>query len=168
MDLIIYGFGGHGKVVFDLARSLGYREVGVFDERYAGHPPSAGVTFLGAYDERLHPDVPLVFAMGDNAVRRRLSGQVRHRFATLVHPRASVSPSASVGHGTVVLQNAVIQADASVGRHCIMNVGAVVDHDSGVGDFCHLRPYSYAAGGSRLSELTTVGPGVSLPRNTSL
>jgi len=168
MDLLIYGFGGHGKVVLDLARSLGYGEIGVFDERYAGHPPSSGVTFLGAYDERLHPDVPLVFAMGDNAVRMHLSGQVRHGFATLVHPSASVSPSAFVGQGTVVLHNAVIQADSSVGAHCIVNVGAVVDHDSCVGDFCHLRPMSYVAGGCSVSALTVLGPGDILPRSASL
>jgi sugar O-acyltransferase (sialic acid O-acetyltransferase NeuD family) len=168
MDLIIYGFGGHGKVVLDLARSLGYQEVGVFDERYEGHPPSSGITFLGAYDERLYPDVQLVFAMGDNAVRMRLSEHVKHGFATIVHPSASVSPSASVGHGTVVLQNAVIQAYASVGRHCIINVGAIVDHDSYVSDFCHLRPHCYIAGASRLSELTTIGPTITVPRNSTI
>lgn len=168
MDLIIYGFGGHGKVVLDLARSLGYKEVGVFDAMYAGHPPHSYITFLGAYDEHLHPEVPMVLAIGDNTVRMRLSEQVKHGLATLVHQSASVSPSVSVGQGTVILQNAVIQVGSAVGAHCIVNVGAVVDHDSDVSDFCHLRPYSYVAGGSRLSNLTTVGPGVHIPRGTSL
>jgi acetyltransferase EpsM len=71
----------------------------------------------------------MVFAIGDNATRMRLLQEVRHGFATLVHASASVSMSASIGIGTVVLQNAVIQADSSVGAHCIVNVGAVVDHD---------------------------------------
>lgn len=167
MNLLVFGFGGHGKVVLDLARTLGLGSVGVFDDwPLTGALP--GVTFLGAYDANIHPDVPLVMAVGDNATRLRLSTEIFHGFATLVHPGASVSPSARVGKGSVVLQNAVIQADSAVGRHCIINVGAVVDHDSQIGDCCHLRPMSYVAGGCRFSELTTIGPGVSFPRNTSL
>ena len=168
MDLIIYGFGGHGKVVLDLARLLGYGEIGIFDELCAGQTTTSDITFLGAYNEVLHVNVPIILTMGDNAIRMHLSRKIRHQFATLVHPSASISSSASVGHGTVVLQNAVVQAATVVGRHCIINVGAVVDHDSYVSDFCHLRPHSYIAGDSRLSELTTIDPSVTIPRNSTI
>lgn len=167
MDLLIFGFGGHGKVVIDLARALGYGSVGVFDDRPAVEMPQ-GVVYLGPYDPTVHPDVPLVMAIGDNAARMRLSAVVGHSFAKLIHPSASVSQSAMVGEGTVVLHNAVIQSGSAVGRHCIINVGAVIDHDCRVGDFCHLRPNSYVAGGCLVSDKVTIEPGVALPRFTSL
>src|SRR5687768_3068122 len=48
-------------------------------------------------------------------------GVSRERFATVVHPRASVSPLASVGRNTLIMAGVVLTSNCTVGDHvCIL------------------------------------------------
>jgi len=51
--------------------------------------------------------------------------QVR-RWVSVVHPRAFVSPSASIGAGRVIMPGAIVNARSMIGNHCIINSGAIV------------------------------------------
>ena len=51
------------------------------------------------------------------------------RYATVVHPMASLAPSTSVGRGTVILAGAVATASVHIGRHVLVMPGAVFTHD---------------------------------------
>ena len=62
--LYIYGGGGHGRVVADLARMAGYRNICFLDD-----------TGSRKFDERL-PKGDIIVAVGDNAVRERLCRRV--------------------------------------------------------------------------------------------
>lgn len=73
------------------------------------------------------------------------------RFAVIVHPTASVSRSARVGPGTVLLQHATVASGASIGAHVVVLPHAIVSHDVMVGD------YSCLAGGAALSGHVRVG-----------
>ncbi len=74
------------------------------------------------------------------------------RLATLVHPTASVSPSARLGPGCVVLQQATVASRAQLGRHVIVLPNSVVSHDSRVGD------YTCIAGGVVICGNAEIGP----------
>ena len=65
--LYIYGGGGHGRVVADLARMAGYRNICFLDD-----------TGSRKFDERL-PKGDIIVAVGDNAVRERLCRLRRER-----------------------------------------------------------------------------------------
>ena len=51
------------------------------------------------------------------------------QIATIIHPRAYVSPTAEVCDGAVILPGAVVNTNTRVGFGCIVNCGAIVDHD---------------------------------------
>jgi UDP-perosamine 4-acetyltransferase len=78
------------------------------------------------------------------------------RFATLVHPRATVLPSAELGAGCTVSVGAVIAARTRVGEHTIINRGALVGHHTQIGAHCFLGPGCNVAGRCRLGDRSYV------------
>ena len=169
-NLLVCGAGGHGRVVLDAARAGGrYAELAFVDEDEAlvgrqvdGIRVLAGWSDLGTSQGR---SWRAVIALGDPMLRleaaERVSG-LSIPFATVVHPFAWVSPTASLGEGTVVLAGAVIQAGARIGKHAIINTSASVDHDCRIGDFAHISPGAHLAGGVTVGSAAHIGIGASV------
>jgi len=155
-SLIVVGAGGHAKVIVATARAAGWTVSRIVDDEPARWGATVlGVAVDGASAEILDDaDALVVIAVGDNRARAGLARAARCRFATLVHPRAVVDPSVTLGDGTVVFAGAVIQPDARLGRHVIVNTGASIDHDCVLGDLTHVGP------GARLAGAVTLGDGV--------
>lgn len=80
-------------------------------------------------------------------------------FATLVHPSARVSGSATIGEGSIVSAGAVVGARTVIGRHVILNRGALVGHHTEIGDYVSVQPGANVAGACRIGERTYVGMG---------
>ena len=55
-------------------------------------------------------------------------------FATLMHPRAQVSDSAQIGHGTYIAAGVVVDANAWIGNHCIVHFYSVISRFVEIGD----------------------------------
>lgn len=86
----------------------------------------------------------------------------------VVHPRAWVSPSATLGEGTYVKAGAVIDTNAQVGVCCIVDNNATVAHDCVLGDGSHLAPGASLGGGVRVGVDAVVGVGASVASDVSL
>lgn len=169
--LVIWGAGGHGKVVADVARAAGWTVVGYIDadaskRGHVAEPGGARVIFdeaalfatLAAADRSFDA---VAIAIGNNQLRLSLRQRLRPLVAlpALVHPSAVVSPSAVIGDASVVMPLAIINASAHIGAAVIINSGAVVEHDCSVEDGAHVSPNATVAGGARLGELAWVGAG---------
>jgi sugar O-acyltransferase (sialic acid O-acetyltransferase NeuD family) len=112
-----------------------------------------------------------VLAMGGTRGRERCElGRVLESkglvaFEPLIHPRAWVAETATLGMGTQILAMAAISEFASIGRHCIVNTGPVVDHECLLGDGVHIMPGATLAGCVIVEDYATIGSGaVILPR----
>lgn len=166
--LCVFGASGHGKVVAEAAAQSGFELLGFLDDDDArwGHSFQGLPIFggLGAV-AGLPPEARVALGIGDNRARRevflRLAAQ-QARLVTVVHPSASVSPSAEVGEGGYVGPLAVIHVDARIGRGCIMNSGSVVEHDAVIGDWAHVSPNAALGGGVTIGEGTHLGLGASV------
>jgi sugar O-acyltransferase (sialic acid O-acetyltransferase NeuD family) len=75
------------------------------------------------------------------------------RYATIVHPAASIAPTVEIGHGSVVLAGSVATAQCRIGNHVVVMPVVVITHDDEIGDFVTL------ASGVRLGGGVRVGPG---------
>ena len=82
--------------------------------------------------------------------------------ATVVHPRAHVSPSARLGAGCVVGPAAVLGAAVELGRQVLVGRGALVGHHVRVGHGATLNPGANVAGNGRIGEGATIGMGAAV------
>jgi acetyltransferase EpsM len=173
--LILLGGGEHARVVIEAARTQGERwAVQGYVAPDQGDAAIPDVPWLGddaALSARLadlapadRPWVVLGFGAGEiaGALAARVATTERFngaRWATIVHARAWVSPSATVEAGTVVLAGAVVNAGAHVLRHAIVNSAAVVEHDVVLGAGGHVAPGAVIGGGTRIGDNAFIGLG---------
>ena len=139
--LLILGAGGYGKTIADLAAQLGtYESIAFLDDGRTG----GGI--LGRCEEYpafCDENTEIYPAFGNNAIRMQWLSRLRDSgipVPTLVHPRAYVSPTATLGVGTMVLPMAVVNTGVAVLDGCIINIGALIDHDSVISAGVHLAP----------------------------
>lgn len=154
MRLLIVGAGGHGRSVAEAALACGTFTLSGFLDDQATHvwefPVLGGTQDVAAW--RTVADAAIV-AVGNNALRQQLQQrltQAGFTLATVVHPRAVVSPTANLGVGCAVMAGAIIGTEAKLGRGVIVNSGAVVDHHCVVEDYGHLGVAAAMAGGTQL------------------
>lgn len=150
MKIYIYGASGHGLVVADIARALGFEPIFIDDDK------SKGFDGFESADNAL----PMALGVGDNLIRSKLYDKAKNAgfsLASLIHPSAVVSPSAAIGDGAVVMPNATINAKAVVGSGAIINSGAVIEHECEIGEFAHISPNVALAGGVKVGDFTHIG-----------
>lgn len=158
----VIGSGGHAKVVLAALRALQICCGGVYDSDKA----KLGLSFEGntiqAMDKlQLLPlNSEAFIAIGSNDARCRIAKEFPNlRWATIVHPSASVDPTAVLAPGTLVNAQAAVMVSSKVGAHAIINTSASIDHDCVIGDFAHIAPGVHLCGNVRVGEGTLLGVG---------
>lgn len=168
-SIVLIGGSGHARVIIDCIRAGGGSVFGILDDGLEPGTEVLGAKVLGkTADYVRYREHPFLIAIGNNAVRRKLAGQLDVRWAVVIHPAAVVSEYAAIGAGTVVMPRAVVNAGAVVGSHCIINTGAVVEHDNVLEDFVHISPNAALGGTVRVGEGTHIGIGACVRNNTSI
>lgn len=172
-DLVLWGAGGHGKVVLDVARAMGrFKTISFIDDdcdgsgrKFCACPIFGASQYLqflksGSCSQYL-------VSIGKNEVRAACFHRALERGLVpviLVHPSAVISESARLEGGTVVMARVVINAGARIGKNCILNTAAVVEHDCRVGDHVHLSPGVLLGGGVTVHSFAHIGIGaIALP-----
>jgi sugar O-acyltransferase (sialic acid O-acetyltransferase NeuD family) len=172
--LAVYGAGGCGRLVADLAEACGGWRVDLFDDSWPGLHTSGPWPVVGdaqCLEATLDTYAGVVVALGDCA--RRLSAHRRLRAAgarlpVLVHPKAWVSPHAELSAGCIVMAGAVVNVGAALGQACMINTGATVSHDCALGDGVHISPGANLAGTVTVGESTWVGLGAAVKHGVHL
>jgi sugar O-acyltransferase (sialic acid O-acetyltransferase NeuD family) len=159
--LRILGAGGHAKVVAEAWASRGGTVAAFHDDNESMRGGSLlGITISGDTASALESGDPLHIAIGSNDARRSLDAELAGAaFQSVVHATAWVSPTASVGDGTLVGAGAVLQGECRVGRHVIVNTAAVIEHDCVIGDFVHVAPGVRLGGNVEIGDGALVGIG---------
>lgn len=129
MRLIIFGAGGYGQTIADIARQSGrYSEVCFLDDGKTG-PDILG--HCGDFARFEDGETEMYPAFGNNSGRLAWLDKLASAgipVPTLVHPTAYVSPTVKLGEGVMVLPKALINTGCEIKRGCIINCGCIVDH----------------------------------------
>jgi len=175
MRIAILGAGGHGKVVFDLLHACmsevaGELEfTGFFDVNF-GRACQSKLVIIGSEADLINKWREFavdhaVVAIGDNQTRKELYRQLENTgllMPILIHPKATVSPGAIIGLGTVVCGHAFIGPDVVIGEDCIINTAATVDHDCIIADHVHICPGVTMAGEVKIGMGSLIGTGANI------
>ena len=155
--LIIVGAGGHGRSVAEAALASGAFEItGFLDDTFPDLTHVWDFPVLGSVADihRFHDSADgWIVAIGNNRLREELCRQLLASgldLATVVHPKALVSPRATIGKGSAIMMGAIVGTEAQLGVGSIVNCGAVADHHCRVEDFGHLGVNAAMAGSSIL------------------
>ncbi|HVY27459.1 MAG TPA: acetyltransferase [Polyangiaceae bacterium] len=161
--IIVYGAGGHGRVVLDalVSAGLGDQVLGFVDdglgvgERRDGFSVLGGEAFLS--DAR---GLRVALGIGDNHARARLAQLCIEQGLepmTALHPRAIIASSVRIGAGSLVCAGAVLNPGAVVGQGSIVNSAAVIEHDCKLGSFVHVSPNATLGGAVELGDYVHLG-----------
>jgi len=177
-DWILWGSGGHAKVLADVIAAQGGQVLALFDNDLGAcacidgvplHHREAGFRTWLASRPLSSPTCAAIAIGGSKGSDRRAIGNMLRDSGFLlrpiVHPTASVSPTATVGEGSHVLALAVIAASARLGAMSIINNGAVIEHDCVLEDGVHVAPHATLCGCVVVERDAMVGAGATvLPR----
>ena len=165
--IVVYGAGGHGKVVAEILVACGHSLHGFIDDNASLRGSSVlGLPVFSA-DEwlRSHAHGGVALGVGTNVAREQIAMRVKHNRCTLlavVHPGAFVARSARIGEGAAIMPGAVLNPDCQIGEGAIINSGAIVEHDAQIGPYVHLSPNSTAGGGAQIAAYAHIGMGASV------
>lgn len=174
-NLLLIGAGGQAKVTIDAAMAVGnFSTIACLDDYHPiGHTVLSEAQVVGRIEtvEQYLNDYDIVIALGDNQKRLAIATQLNNlnvKFASIIHPSAVVSSTASIGQGCVIFPNAVVHTDAVIGAHCIINSGAIVEHDCRLGKGVHIAPNASLAGRVQIGNQTMIGMGALVKQDLNI
>ena len=156
---LILGRGGFGTQLNDWLMDEGWGSADFLDD----NAPDA----VGGLRDYVDPAIlkrgrPAFVALGDNKLRVELLQKLAaagYSTPVFISDAASVSPSAVLEPGCIILPQAYVGADAHLGVGCIVNAGAIVDHNAHLGRGVHVAPGGIVKAGAEVAEFAKVDSG---------
>ena len=166
--LIIFGAGGHGKTVVEIALVNNFMAEEIIvsvDSQFMSDSSTCFGCRLVSFQELncLDFSCQVHVAIGHNFQRESLAARFVHANNSciygqkLIHPSAVISSSAVIGKGVFIGANVYIGPDVCIGDGAIVNTGSVVEHDCILRDFSSVAPRSVLGGGVTLGKRVFVG-----------
>lgn len=165
MILGIYGAGGLGREVYDLAiriNTISRRwEKIIFIDDFSDEREHEGVKkvkFSAVLDYK--NEFECIIAIGEPSLREFLCKKVlaeNINLTTLIDPTAIISPLAKIQEGAIVCEYSTIHAGAKIGCNALIQPFCCIGHDIIVGDHTVLSSYCAPGGGTVFGSRVFVG-----------
>ncbi len=143
---VIFGAGGHAKVIADILLSSKKNRIVCFvDDQKQGQ----SLWNIPIISEKAFFDKKIclngVLGIGDNSIREKVALKIKKiipefNFLTAIHHTSYIASDVEISEGSVVMANATINPSTKIGAHCIINTNASVDHDCVIHDFASIAP----------------------------
>ena len=180
-QLLLFPFNGNARETVGVVDAINRQApawdlLGFFDDdpvrsgdSMGPHRVLGGREVLAAY-----PDAHVVAVPGrpDNYWKRLALidslGIADDRFATLVHPAASIGPACSLSLNTVIMAGVVLTASVRLGAHVGILPNTVLSHEVIVGQGTLIGASVVVAGGVQVGECCYIGSGSHILQNIIL
>ena len=139
MNLLILGAGSQGPVVKEIAEALDvFHKIAYLDD---DPDNKLAMDACANYEQYVNLYPIAIPSFGDSFLREKWVDKLEkagYILPTLIHPSATVSPSAEIGMAVVIEARSIISAGASVGEGVIASSGSVIEAMAKVGEFAHI------------------------------
>nr|WP_042193881.1 acetyltransferase [Kibdelosporangium sp. MJ126-NF4]CEL20926.1 4-amino-6-deoxy-N-Acetyl-D-hexosaminyl-(Lipid carrier) acetyltrasferase [Kibdelosporangium sp. MJ126-NF4]CTQ95560.1 4-amino-6-deoxy-N-Acetyl-D-hexosaminyl-(Lipid carrier) acetyltrasferase [Kibdelosporangium sp. MJ126-NF4] len=164
--LILVGAGGLARETLAAARDS-WKILGFVDDNPALRGKDVdGVPVLGPLEAIAdHPDAQVVICTArttDLPSRKRIAERLAlpgERYATVVHPTASIAAGTVIGAGSVVLAFVAVTAPQEIGEHVVIMPQVTITHDDRVSSYVTFAARVALAGNVSVGETAYLGSG---------
>lgn len=176
MILGIYGAGGLGREVYELALSINkhkqrWNEILFIDDGDNLHNPRNILLIKFEELERNfdNEDMEICIAIGEPMIRKSLFEKLVDKdmkIATLIHPNIDIPSSTTVGSGTIINKFASITCDIVIGENVYVHPMACIGHDSIIGNHAIISSFVDVAGNCEVGECAFLAINVIMKQGT--
>lgn len=169
MMLLIYGSGGLGREVYDLATRINkenqrWSEIAFIDD-FRPDSELDGVKVLKFSDILQLENTECIVAVGEPNSREKLYQKLKQnnqKIATLIDPSAIVSNSATVEEGSIICAFVLIANKTRICQNVLVQSFVNVGHDILVGSHSVISSGVFPGGGDVFGEKVYIGMGATI------
>ena len=178
MILGIYGAGGQGRDVFDLANAVNEKSKRWFDFVFINDFSDGQkvrrkeVLTFDDFKARFSKNAAeIVIAVGEPAIREILWNKVAHdgfSFATLVHPTVDLQETTKIGQGVTIGKNVFVSCGVCIGDNALIQPMSYIGHDTAVGRHTVLASFANCGGNCKIGDNVYIALSASIREHTSV
>lgn len=171
-NLLIIGAGCCGLAAKETAEAMGcFEKISFLDDNIKKMPDGSKVLGVVNDFEKFVMDYSNIFvAIANPKIKLNLLQKIKettpYKIATLVSPRAYISPTAQIMQGSLVEAMATVNTGSVIAEGCIIGAGSVVNHCSMCCDGVHLECNAVVADNTLVPVGTDIDSGVVYKRDT--
>jgi len=182
IKIVIFGSGGHAKVIFsEIIKLKKFKFLGFVDDykkkgeliislkkknyynlgSINGVLNKKGINFKG------------IIGVGFNFVREKIFKDIKKinnnfKFQQIISKDAIINSNVFIGEGTLVVSGATINTGTKIGNHCIINTSCSIDHDNKFSDFSSAAPGVVTGGNVEVGYKSCLGLGTMVKNNIKI
>lgn len=178
MVLFIYGTGGAGVEIYDLAmrnnKVNGKYEAVYFIDDFMDEKEYYGtkaIHFTSCKEYIRNDGAEFIIAVGEPSSRRLLFDRIKsagYSLATLIDTTAIISDTADIAEGCVVNAYAVVSSKVVVKENCLVMFGAIIGHHAVIENNCVICPKATVGGHSNVGAQAFLGLGSSMIQGANI
>ena len=178
-SILIFGTGGHAKVIVDIIEKQGrFNIAGFIDDYRDKNTVIMGYKVIG--DESSLKDIVFsyeiyggIIGIGDNSIRAKARDKIikvipNFIFVNCIHPKSILGKDVALGEGNVVMAGAIINSSSRIKNHCILNTNSSIDHDCLISDFSSIAPNVTIGGNVKIGDYSAIGIGTNILHSVNI
>lgn len=177
MFLGIYGAGGSGREILDLAYEINKKKVKwkeiffVVDNKSMDFVQDTKVLNFEELSNLKSTEFELIIAVGEPSTRNLLKQKIKEKgynLATLIHPLAYVGTNTIIGKGTIIQYSSFVSCNVVMGENVYVQPNAGIGHDNIIKDDAVISSLCQLAGHCTIGTGTYLGMNVCVKENITI
>ncbi|MDB4286364.1 hypothetical protein N9933_03595 [bacterium] len=166
---VILGNGPEARIAADIAHAADILIYGFLATDEEGYPEDIhDIVVIGRLDSddarALLADETIIFGVAEKEIEKRRDlvefvKNYKEVLGNLIHPTASVSPYARIGHGNICHAGFVLGSGSLFGSYNLVGSNVSIELDTIVGDYCTIQSGVKIGRGAEIGEGVFLGMG---------